>query len=105
MKEMSVAPVSKPAAEPTPAVRQAAAYYSESLVAVRPHEQGSGESVPGAPAIQPRNADVVLRFNVDRDTREVTVYVMDRASRQVLRTIPPDELSNLKAGDLIELLA
>ncbi len=104
MNEMSVAPVSKSTAEPTPAVRQVATYYSETLAAARKHDQGSGEPVPGSPP-QPRNADVVLRFNVDRDTREVTVYVMDRASRQVLRTIPPDELNNLKAGDLIELLA
>ncbi len=47
----------------------------------------------------------VKNYRVDRETHEVTVYIMDRASRQIIRTIPPDELSKLKAGDLIELLA
>jgi hypothetical protein len=98
--EIHVPPVAKPAAEPIPAVRQAAVVYREILAAARKPEPIEAEPPP-----QARRSDVVLRFNVDRDTREVTVYVMDRASRQVLRTIPPDELNKLNAGDLIELLA
>ncbi len=50
-------------------------------------------------------ADVSLRYRVDEKTNELTVFVIDRASRQVLRTIPADELKQLKAGDLFQLLA
>jgi uncharacterized FlaG/YvyC family protein len=49
--------------------------------------------------------EVFLKFQVNKENNEVTVYVVDRASRRVLRTIPPEEMSKLQAGDLLELLA
>jgi uncharacterized FlaG/YvyC family protein len=49
--------------------------------------------------------DVFLRFQVKEDTHDVTVYVVDRTSKRVVRTIPPEELNNLNSGDLLELLA
>lgn len=57
------------------------------------------------PIIQNGMADVFLRFRVDDETNEITVYVIDRASKRVLRTIPPEELSEMKVGELVELLA
>jgi uncharacterized FlaG/YvyC family protein len=42
---------------------------------------------------------------VNEETKQVTVYVVDRESKRVIRSIPPDELNNLQAGDLVELLA
>lgn len=103
MNEMNVAPISPPAGESTMRVQRAAEFYGEKAAAASRRREAD-ESVPSTPT-QPRTSDVVLRFNVDRETHEVTVYIMDRASRQVLRTIPPDELSKLKAGDLLELMA
>lgn len=50
-------------------------------------------------------ANIGLKFRINDETNEVTVYVIDRTSKQVLRTIPPEEISNLKAGDLVELFA
>ncbi len=47
--------------------------------------------------------DVHLKFQVDDDTKEITVLILDRISKEVIRTIPPEELSNLRAGDLFEL--
>lgn len=49
--------------------------------------------------------NIGLKFRIDDETNEVTVYVIDRTSKQVLRTIPPEEIRNLKAGDLVELFA
>lgn len=49
------------------------------------------------------NQDVHLKFQVDSDTNEITILILDRESKQVLRTIPPEELSKLRAGDLFEL--
>ncbi|GAP11981.1 uncharacterized flagellar protein FlaG [Bellilinea caldifistulae] len=102
MNEMNVTPVSPPAGDSSARIQQVVDFYSEKAAAPRRSE--IGESSP-SPSSQPRTSDVVLRFNVNRETHEVTVYIMDRASRQIIRTIPPDELSKLKAGDLIELLA
>lgn len=103
MNDWNVTPVSPPAGEPSPRVQQVADYYAEKAAFTSQRAQPA-EPKPDTPE-QPRPSDVVLRFNVDRETHEVTVYIMDRASRQIIRTIPPDELSKLKAGDLIELLA
>lgn len=51
------------------------------------------------------NSDTFLKFTVDKKTNDVTVYVVDRASHTVVRSIPPNEVNNLKAGDLLKLLA
>jgi uncharacterized FlaG/YvyC family protein len=50
-------------------------------------------------------SDVFLRFKVDEDTSNITVYVIDRETRRVLRSIPPEEMNKIQAGDLLELLA
>ncbi len=50
-------------------------------------------------------SDIRLRFLVDAQSKEVTVLILDRASKRVLRTIPPEELTQLSAGDLVELFA
>lgn len=51
------------------------------------------------------NGDVFLRFMVDETSNDITVYVVDRASRRIMRSIPPNEVNNLKAGDLLKLFA
>jgi uncharacterized FlaG/YvyC family protein len=48
---------------------------------------------------------VFLRFKVDEGTSNITVYVIDRESKRVLRSIPPEEMNKLQAGDLLELFA
>ena len=52
-----------------------------------------------------RGDNVVVRFRVDRQTNNVTVFIVDRASKRVLRSIPPEEVGKLQAGDLLELTA
>jgi len=49
-------------------------------------------------------ANVHLQFKIDPATNDITVIVMDRESEQVIRTIPPEELSDLVEGDLFEAL-
>ena len=50
-------------------------------------------------------ADIRLKYMLDAKTNEVTVYVLDRESEEVIRTIPPGELAKLCAGELLELFA
>ena len=49
--------------------------------------------------------NVRLHFRVDPKTHEVTVLMVDKASRKVIRSIPPEELGKLQDGDLVELFA
>lgn len=50
-------------------------------------------------------ANFSLEFQVDDTTNDVTIYVVDRASHEVVRTIPPEELNNLNPGDLLQMFA
>ncbi len=77
----------------------------------------SAASKPGAPA-EPKpaseekpvlpvnnNSNLTLRFLVDEKTNDLTVFVVDRNSKRVLRSIPAAELSKLNSGDLLKLTA
>ncbi len=50
-------------------------------------------------------ADIGLRFQLNEETRQVMVYVINRATQKVIRMIPQEKLINLQASDLLELLA
>lgn len=88
-----------PAGQPA---EQAAAMGREvkarpSQVEQKAHEQPA--SSPQAPS------DVSLKFMVDEKTRDVTILILDRASHKVVRTIPPEEMSELDPGELLQLFA
>ncbi len=50
-------------------------------------------------------ANISVHFQVDEQSNEMTVFVIDRASRRVLRSIPASELSKLQVGELLKLTA
>ena len=72
-------------------------------------ESSKTNQTKDTPRVQNNSAgqpqDTFLRFKVDENTNDVTVYVLDRTSRQVLRTIPADQMNKLQAGDLLDLLS
>ena len=49
-----------------------------------------------------RLADVNLKFQVDPETQEVTVLILDRATRKVIRTIPAEEIKKIRPGELFD---
>jgi uncharacterized FlaG/YvyC family protein len=49
--------------------------------------------------------DVELKFVQDKATNKMMVFIVDKASQHVLRSIPPEELEKLSAGDLMEIAA
>jgi FlaG protein len=78
----------------------------EGEAAISPIVTASTEANLAVPRVEPvKREDIRLKFMVDSQSKEVTVLILDRASQRVLRTIPADELSRLKEGDLIELFA
>ena len=48
---------------------------------------------------------VMIRFSIDEKTKNITVYVIDKVSKRVVRAIPPEDLNKMQAGDLLQLLA
>jgi hypothetical protein len=77
--------------------------HGESVDQEKPAEQPkAGDQTASAPVL---NGDVRLKFIVDAKTNDVTVLVLDKASRQIIRTIPTDELKNLTRGDLVTIFA
>ena len=75
----------------------------EPVMQEKPAEQARpAEQTPPAPVL---NGDVRLKFLVDTKTNDVTVLVLDKTSRQIIRTIPTEELQNLSRGDLVTIFA
>ena len=58
------------------------------------------------PSEQGQNfSNVSIHFRLDDKTNELTVFVVDRKTKRVLRSIPASELHKLQAGDLLKLTA
>ncbi|HEX2980457.1 MAG TPA: flagellar protein FlaG [Anaerolineaceae bacterium] len=75
---------------------------------VKPAQESSPKPTekPQEPKVEAKpQPDVQLRFIVDAQSNEVTVLLLDKATHRIVRTIPPDELSKFKEGDLLSLFA
>lgn len=88
---------------------QVAAAKPESLEGSgAPREERRSKDVNGvkvdANASRPLG-DVSLKFEIDNQTHDVTILILDKASRQVVRTIPPDEMARMDPGELLQLFA
>jgi len=47
--------------------------------------------------------NVSIHFRVDDETNAVTIFLVDRKSRKVLRSLPASELQKMQIGDLLKL--
>ena len=50
------------------------------------------------------SANISVNFRIN-DDNELTVFIVDRSSKRVLRSIPASEFYKLQAGDLLKLTA
>ncbi len=68
---------------------------------------GAGQKVKDSKSEKVTSAlsDVSLKFQIDAKTNDVTIYILDKASRQVVRTIPPEDMKKMGPGELLELFA
>lgn len=80
-------------AAPPPADLQTPALESAATQAPRPAAQTGGQ------------ANVSMRFEKDEESGELVLYIVDRESKTVLRTIPPEVLAQLTAGQVLNLTA
>ena len=106
MSEHYVSPISGPADQGFQGSLRPVERYSRTEAAERSSARGDpSESIRAHQEhsiTDPTN--VHLQFKIDPETNDITVIVMDRESEQVIRTIPPEELSDLVEGDLLEVL-
>jgi uncharacterized FlaG/YvyC family protein len=51
------------------------------------------------------SSNVSVHFRVNEDTNELTVFIVDRENKKVLRTIPASEFSKMNAGDILQMTA
>jgi uncharacterized FlaG/YvyC family protein len=51
------------------------------------------------------SSNVSVHFRVNDETNELTMFIVDRANKQVLRTIPASEFYKMPAGELLKLAA
>jgi len=119
MSENTIQPISRPPmtdarepvqTRPTPQTQTAqnTAAAQANTTAARPKPQ-----VEARPASEDKrttlpisnDSNVSLLFRVDEKTNETTIYLVDRESKKVLRTIPPGELAKLSAGEILKLTA
>jgi uncharacterized FlaG/YvyC family protein len=87
----------------TPAPAQAETVAQAQAIAVRLEKNQFDGKNQSSEAGTPAN--VSIHFRVDEKTNEVTVFLVDRKSKKVLRSIPADELQKLQVGDLLQLTA
>lgn len=101
--DFGAGPVQVEPSKPVESTERFEAVMQEKQVEQKPAEQSkSAEQATPAPVL---NGDVRLKFIVDSKTNDVTVLVLDKTSRQIIRTIPTEELQNLSRGDLVTVFA
>lgn len=89
--------VSAPAASSNQALElKAAEHRAEASTEAQKSNQKPAQAV---------GSDISLRFQVDPDTNQITVLVLDRASEKVIRTIPAEEMNKLSSGEILSLFA
>ena len=79
-----------PAQTEQPPAQPRQSVASQSKVQIKPAETGT-------------LANVSIHFRVNDETNDITVFLVDRQSRKVLRSIPASELQKLQIGDLLKL--
>lgn len=109
MNETSIKPISsvRPRESGTP-LKPLVTNQVETMAAQKPGSSDPDANVKPveAHAEQGENfSNVSIHFRLDDKTNELTVFVVDRKTKRVLRSIPASELHKLQAGDLLKLTA
>ena len=116
MSENTITPISsvRMVETSTPTKAQAASQVDELAMSMATRARRAVETAGREKAAAPAgnepgsavlHANVSLQFRIDEQTSKLTVFVVDRASRRVLRAIPASEMHKLQAGDILKLTA
>jgi uncharacterized FlaG/YvyC family protein len=103
MSNDSINSISPVVQDPRSAVQAAASRSETAKPELQPKNAAVEPVVTEEQGKVSKNPDVQMMFQVDEKTKDLTVFILDRSSKEVIRTIPPDEVNKLKAGDLVSL--
>jgi uncharacterized FlaG/YvyC family protein len=95
--EMGAMPLRAQAENPAPAAIERPTSKEKNTGKDKPAET----KVSTAAGASPWN--IRMRFEVEPETKQVTVFIIDKQSQKVIRTIPADQLEKMQQGDLLEL--
>jgi uncharacterized FlaG/YvyC family protein len=88
---------------------QVKAQYKKEPPPAKPVETPAKDTAPKKEEIQASikasSRQTNLEFRVDPDKNEVMVIVVDKATKKVVATIPPEAIKDIPPGDLIEYSA
>jgi uncharacterized FlaG/YvyC family protein len=83
--------------------------HSAAEAAQTTQPQPAAKPEQNAPAAQPGMTDmmreVVVRYKLDPDTQSLTLFLVDKNSREVIRSVPPEELQRMGYDHTFEDLA
>ena len=109
MSETSIKPISGVRLTPSnPPVRAQSPNPADSMTVSKPSTPEQNKTLQhsekkSAPANDLSN--ISIHFRVNEDSNELTVFIVDRKSKRVLRSIPASEFYKLQADDLLKLTA
>lgn len=84
------------------AIRGVAGPEAASTATARALEAPSSARAPGArpragtPERRPASSEVGVVFEVDRESRDLVIKIVDRETHKVIREIPPEEIQALR---------
>ena len=104
ISSVQVASVSGMLPKPQPQVKAPQA-KAKAVVEEVSAQENAPKQTESTPMQVGGSSNIAVHFRVNDDTNELTVFIVDRENKKVLRTIPSSEFSKLNAGDILELTA
>ena len=103
MSENSITPISNASLTAVSGMLPKAQLKAQQIKAPveEPAEQERSSTKPAISV----SSNVSVHFRVNDETNELTMFIVDRANKQVLRTIPASEFYKMPAGELLKLAA
>jgi uncharacterized FlaG/YvyC family protein len=105
MSENSINPISSVQLAAVSGMLPKSQVINTAVEGVSDQNKSPKQQIENEPALISGSSNVSVHFRVNDDTNELTVFVIDRENKKVLRTIPASEFSKLKAGDILQLTA
>lgn len=112
MSENQISPISRVETDPGSRITQAEYVFTQPAenrpaavkdpATTRPKAEAKVDKNPDEKPANPQS-NFSLKFKIDAKTNDVTILILDRASRRVVRSIPPEEMRSLTPGELLEM--
>jgi uncharacterized FlaG/YvyC family protein len=105
MSETSITPISGVRlTETSTQLRTQPSTSVDALATLKPDAPGQDRPLRQIENEIKKSSNVSVHFRVNDETNELTVFIVDRDSKKVLRSIPVSEFYKMSAGDVLQML-